>query len=72
MLPFIDPDRLLEAMGTKYPELTEGEVERNLMGSDTLFVGQDHPLYDYLEGLYTKRKIKEVSPPPSPLFAREY
>ena len=61
LLPFIDPERLLDAMGTKYPELTEDENNRNTMGADTLFVSQDHPLYDYLEGLYTKRKIKEVS-----------
>lgn len=61
LLPFIDPARLLEAMATKYPELTEFEIKRNELGVETLFVGQEHPLYDYLEGLYTKRKIKEVS-----------
>lgn len=61
LLPFIDPARLLEAMSTKYPELTEFEIKRNELGVDTLFVGQEHPLYDYLEGLYTKRKIKEVN-----------
>lgn len=62
LLPFIDPDRLLAAMGERYPELTEAEVFRNTMGSDVLFVSQDHPLYDYLEGLYTKRKVKDVRP----------
>lgn len=60
LLPFIDPVRLLEAMATKYPMLSEAENTRNTMGSDTLFVSKDHPLYDYLEGLYTKRKIKDV------------
>jgi 5'-3' exoribonuclease 2 len=66
LLPFIDPDRLLEAMSTRYPRLTDVEVVRNTLGHDTLFVSQEHPLYDYLEGLYTKRKIKDVRPPPSP------
>lgn len=61
LLPFIDPARLLEAMGTKYPQLSDFENHRNTLGSDTLFVCQDHPLYDYLEGLYTKKKVKEVS-----------
>lgn len=61
LLPFIDPVRLLAAMAGKYPALSEGEIFRNTLGSDTLFVSQDHPLYDYLEGLYTKRKVKEVS-----------
>lgn len=61
LLPFIDQDRLLSAMGDKYPELTEFEHERNTMGTDTIIVGSKHPLYDYLEGLYGKRKAKDVS-----------
>lgn len=61
LLPFIDPVRLLDAMGEKYPELTEFEHSRNEMGSDTIIVGSKHPLFDYLEGLYGKRKAKEVS-----------
>lgn len=60
LLPFIDPVRLFEAMGTVYSNLTEPEIVRNTLGTDTLFVSRDHPLYDYLEGLYTKRKIKDV------------
>ncbi|SDA02305.1 BZ3500_MvSof-1268-A1-R1_Chr7-3g09627 [Microbotryum saponariae] len=59
LLPFIDPDRLLTAMGTKYPLLSDFENHRNQMGHDSLFVMQEHPLYDYLEGLYTKRRIQE-------------
>ena len=61
LLPFIDPVRLLDAMGQKYPELTEFENSRNEMGTDTIIVGSKHPLFDYLEGLYGKRKAKEVS-----------
>lgn len=60
LLPFIDQNRLLTAMDTKYPELTEFENHRNEMGTDTIIVGNKHPLYDYLEGLYGKRKAKEV------------
>ncbi|KAK4047900.1 5'-3' exoribonuclease 2 [Microbotryomycetes sp. JL201] len=59
LLPFIDQKRLLDAMATKYPELTEFEVSRNSRGNDVLYVSQEHPLYDYLEGLYTKKKVKE-------------
>lgn len=71
LLPFIDPARLLTAMGTKYPELTEDEVFRNTLGTDVIFVSQDHPLYDYLEGLYTKRKVKDVRRL-SPLLPRSH
>ncbi|SCV70596.1 BQ2448_3358 [Microbotryum intermedium] len=59
LLPFIDPERLLTAMGTKYPLLSDFENHRNQLGHDSLFVMQEHPLYDYLEGLYTKRRIQE-------------
>ncbi|KAM0789101.1 hypothetical protein ACM66B_003157 [Microbotryomycetes sp. NB124-2] len=59
LLPFIDQKRLLDAMATKYPELTEFEVSRNTKGNDVLFVSQEHPLYDYLEGLYMKKKVTE-------------
>ncbi|KAK4052566.1 5'-3' exoribonuclease 2 [Microbotryomycetes sp. JL221] len=59
LLPFIDQKRLLDAMATKYPDLTEFENSRNTKGNDVLYVSQDHPLYDYLEGLYTKKKVKE-------------
>ncbi|GAA5941721.1 ssRNA exonuclease RAT1 [Sporobolomyces koalae] len=59
LLPFIDQDRLLAAMDTKYPQLTDFENHRNTMGNDTLIVGSKHPLFDYLEGLYGKRKAKE-------------
>lgn len=62
LLPFIDQDRLLSAMDTKYPQLTDFENHRNTMGTDTILVGSKHPLYDYLEGLYGKRKAKEPVP----------
>lgn len=61
LLPFIDQQRLLEAMATKYSQLSEFENNRNTRGNDAMYVSQDHPLYDYLEGLYTKKKVKEVS-----------
>lgn len=61
LLPFIDQDRLLTAMDTKYNQLTDFENQRNTMGHDTIIVGSKHPLFDYLEGLYGKRKAKEVS-----------
>jgi len=72
LLPFIDPTRLLDAMGLKYPMLSDDENHRNKMGADTIFVSQDHPLYDYLEGLYTKRKIKDVRRVPLDRCLRSY
>ncbi|GAA5825421.1 hypothetical protein JCM3770_002129 [Rhodotorula araucariae] len=62
LLPFIDQKRLLDAMATKYPELTEFENARNTRGTDALIVGSKHPLYDYLEGLYGKKKTTEPVP----------
>lgn len=62
LLPFIDQQRLLEAMATKYPELTDYEHQRNERGKDVILVGNKHPLFDYLEGLYGKKKAKEPVP----------
>lgn len=61
LLPFIDEQRLLEALAPRYPNLTEAEVRRNRWGISALFVADDHPLYPFLQKLYTKRKSNDVS-----------
>jgi 5'-3' exoribonuclease 2 len=61
LLPFIDENRLLEAMTPLYDQLTEDEERRNKWGSNVLFVSGDHSLYAFLESLYTKRKSNDVS-----------
>ena len=60
LLPFIDQSRLLEAMATDYPKLTEEQVRRNEWGDDVLFVSDEHPLYPFFESLYGKRKNQDV------------
>ena len=62
LLPFIDEARLLGAMGTKYPGLTEEEERRNKWGSNAIFVSDTHPLFPTMEGLYGKRKSTDVCP----------
>ena len=62
LLPFIDEKRLLDAMATKYPELTEDEVRRNGTGKDAIMVSEENPLYNQICSLYMKRKVDEVSP----------
>ena len=62
LLPFIDEARLLGAMGTKYPGLTEEEQRRNKWGSNAIFVSDTHPLFPTMEGLYGKRKSTDVCP----------
>jgi 5'-3' exoribonuclease 2 len=60
LLPFIDEKRLLSAMGTKYPLLSEEEHERNAVGKEALLVGDSHPLYDeFVTRFYSKKAIKE-------------
>lgn len=60
LLPFIDEKRLLDAMSPRYPQLSEGEVKRNLWGNDVIFAFEENPLYPSLEALYGKRKSSEV------------
>ena len=61
LLPFIDEQRLLGAMGKKYPLLTDDENRRNAFGKDVLFVNEDHTLYAQISSLYMKRKVDNVS-----------
>jgi 5'-3' exonuclease len=60
LLPFIDSNRLLEAMGPRYPGLTKEEVIRNGLGDNIIFVADEHSLYPFVESLYGKRKNLEV------------
>jgi 5'-3' exoribonuclease 2 len=62
LLPFIDQKRLLDALATRYPQLTEEEVRRNSPGDHSLYVSEDNPLYDSLVALYHARQ-----PPTEPV-----
>ncbi|TIA19528.1 hypothetical protein D6C81_04656 [Aureobasidium pullulans] len=56
LLPFIDSKRLLDAMATKYPLLTEDEKSRNAFGHDALLFSTKHPLYeDVATNFYSKK-----------------
>ena len=57
LLPFIDSQRLLEAMATKYPLLSTEDAARNEVGRDVLIVSDRHPLYDEIATkFYSKRQ----------------
>ena len=43
LLPFIDEDRLFRTLKQVYPLLTPGEVERNQLGEDLVFVAKSNP-----------------------------
>ncbi|XP_071962414.1 5'-3' exoribonuclease 2-like isoform X2 [Antedon mediterranea] len=59
LLPFVDEGRLLETLAEVYPNLSEDEKMRNSLGPDRLFVGKDHPLYSFIEGIYEGDKPLE-------------
>ncbi|KAI4917846.1 uncharacterized protein J4E92_008783 [Alternaria infectoria] len=59
ILPFIDSKRLLDAMATKYPELSDDERKRNEFGKETLMFSQESGLFDDVEkALYRKGEQK--------------
>lgn len=60
LLPFIDADRLLEAMKPLYPKLNQEEIDRNSMGSDVLFTSATHSNFEYLCSIYRAPRIKKV------------
>lgn len=57
LLPFIDEERLLDAMAKKYPLLSTEDAARNEMGRDVLILSDQHPLYEELAtNFYSKRQ----------------
>ncbi|KAK4626443.1 5'-3' exoribonuclease 2 [Fulvia fulva] len=56
LLPFIDEKKLLDAMATKYPMLTDDEKRRNGFGEEALIFSTKHPLYnDVVANFYGKK-----------------
>jgi len=56
LLPFIDEKRLLDAMATKYPLLSDDENRRNSFGVDALIFSTKHPLYDEVVATFYSKK----------------
>uniref|UniRef100_UPI0001927AAF 5'-3' exoribonuclease 2 n=1 Tax=Schizosaccharomyces pombe TaxID=4896 RepID=UPI0001927AAF len=57
LLPFIDENRLLNAVSKIYPQLTEEESKRNEDGSTLLFISEHHPMFSELvKQLYSKKR----------------
>lgn len=57
LLPFIDEKKLLAAMATRYPLLSEEDKARNEPGKDALLFSTKHPLYKDVEtNFYSKRE----------------
>ncbi|XP_032829989.1 5'-3' exoribonuclease 2 isoform X1 [Petromyzon marinus] len=67
LLPFVDERRLRAALADVYPDLSVDESRRNSLGSDVLFVGQYHPLQDFMVELYSggAENGQEVDLPPN-------
>lgn len=64
ILPFIDEKRLLDAMSTKYPELSDDEKKRNEFGKETLMFSQEGRLFESVEqSLYRKGDKKHTIDP---------
>jgi 5'-3' exoribonuclease 2 len=64
VLPFIDSNRLLEAMATKYPELSDDEKRRNEFGKETLMFSQEGGIFeDVNQALYRKQATKHTIDP---------
>jgi 5'-3' exoribonuclease 2 len=59
VLPFIDEKRLLAAMATKYPELSDDEKKRNEFGKETLMFSQEGGLFDDVEKALYRKGIKK-------------
>ncbi|KAJ3020776.1 5'-3' exoribonuclease 2 [Thoreauomyces humboldtii] len=62
LLPFIEEQRLRDAMDTRYHLLTDEEVLRNTPGDEILVVGAGNPLFESFCALYGRQA--ELAPIP--------
>ncbi|XP_075982512.1 5'-3' exoribonuclease 2 Rat1 isoform X2 [Anticarsia gemmatalis] len=53
LLPFVDEERLFQALEPYYEDLTEAEKQRNIRGHDRLYVGTANKSYQHVLGLYS-------------------
>ncbi|XP_032399685.1 5'-3' exoribonuclease 2 isoform X2 [Etheostoma spectabile] len=63
LLPFVDERRLRTALADVYSDLTSEEVRRNSLGSDVLFLGRSHPLFDFIHELYRTESHEDTEIP---------
>ncbi|KAI8902204.1 XRN 5'-3' exonuclease N-terminus-domain-containing protein [Globomyces pollinis-pini] len=59
LLPFIDADRLLEAVRPLYPSIDVEERRRNTLGYEILFAESSQPIFDSFCALYGNSKISK-------------
>ncbi|XP_034555130.1 5'-3' exoribonuclease 2 isoform X5 [Notolabrus celidotus] len=63
LLPFVDERRLRAALAEVYGDLSPEEVKRNSLGSDILFLGKTHPLFDFIHELYRTESLEGTEIP---------
>ncbi|TSP57651.1 5'-3' exoribonuclease 2 [Bagarius yarrelli] len=68
LLPFVDERRLRAALENVYPDLSPDEVRRNSLGSDVCFLGKSHPLFDFIQELYSSESDESTMIPPELCF----
>ena len=56
LLPFIDAQKLLDVMATRYPLLSTEDATRNEFGKDVLIFSDKHPLYDVVTSNFYSKK----------------
>ena len=60
LLPFIDQDRLLDALKSKEEELNEEEKRRNRWGDNVMLIAEGNQLFDPFCSLYTLKAVAKV------------
>ncbi|KAK5965749.1 CCHC-type domain-containing protein [Trichostrongylus colubriformis] len=68
LLPFVDEVRLLKTLETVQDTLTEEEKARNTTGPNRIFIGRNHPAFDYFKELYSNNNGELKSMDIDPAF----
>lgn len=73
LLPFIDESRLKAALVTVYPDLTEGEIERNSHGAHLIFISKrNKPVTEELTSLIDGTSSDDSEEIPLPTKSFDY
>lgn len=68
LLPFVDEVRLLKTLESVQDQLTDEERARNMTGPDRIFIGRNHPAFDFFKELYGEKGGEAKSVDIDPAF----
>uniref|UniRef100_A0A8R1I1F0 XRN_M domain-containing protein n=1 Tax=Caenorhabditis japonica TaxID=281687 RepID=A0A8R1I1F0_CAEJA len=65
LLPFVDELRLLKTLESVYPTLSDEEKQRNTRGPNRIFIGRNHPSFEFFKTISESEAVEMVDLDPT-------